>query len=382
MVIPYGRQDITQDDIDSVVEVLRSDWLTQGPAVPRFEQAIAELCDVKYAVSVNSATSALHIACLALDLCPNDWLWTTPNTFVASANCGLYCGAKVDFVDIEPQTLNICLNALAAKLEKAEREGRLPKVVIPVHFSGRPCDMAQIAALGSRYGFRIIEDASHAIGAWHGGKPVGHCAFSDITVFSFHPVKIITSGEGGLATTNDSSLAERMTRLRSHGITRDPSQMVSESDGGWYYQQIELGFNYRITDLQAALGSSQLRRIDAFAKRRYQLAARYDSLLADLPELTKPSLGLPKESAWHLYVVHAPKSARNTIFDFMRASGIGVNIHYIPVHLHPHYRKLGFNPGDFPEAEQHYATTLSLPLFPRLTEFEQSKVVNCLREAL
>lgn len=384
-MIPYGRQDITEADIAAVVEVLRSDFLTQGPMVPRFEQAVAGRCDAGYAVAVNSATSALHIACLALDLGPGDWLWTSPITFVASANCGLYCGAEVDFVDIDPRTINMCPSRLEEKLIAARHEGRLPKVVIPVHMCGEPCDMAAIAELSRTYGFRIIEDASHAIGARYKGEPVGNGTFSDITVFSFHPVKIVTTGEGGMALTNDPHLAQRMASLRTHGIIRDPSLMTQEPHGPWYYEQLELGFNYRMTDIQAALGLSQLYRLDAYVDRRHDLADRYDDLLADLP-LTPPWRDPGSHSAFHLYVIRLassqPANERRRVFEALRGWGIGVNVHYIPVHLQPYYRTLGFQAGDFPAAEDYYSEAISLPLYPAMDEAEQDTVIDCLRELL
>lgn len=402
-MIPYGRQDITDADIAAVEDVLRSDFLTQGPAVPRFEQAVADYCGAAHGVAVNSATSALHIACLALDLGHGDWLWTSPNTFVASANCGRYCGAEVDFVDIDPRTYNLSVEALAAKLEHAEKIGRLPKIIIPVHFAGQPCDMPAIAALAERYGFRTIEDASHAIGASYSHaeaqdnnqepitnnqQPIiktGSCAHSDITVFSFHPVKIITTGEGGLATTNDANLAERMARLRTHGITRDPAQMTHAPDGPWYYQQIELGFNYRMTDIQAALGISQMARIDHYVARRHNLAARYDALLADLP-VNCPWQHPDNYSGLHLYVIRLQldqiRKTHREVFDALREQGIGVNLHYIPVHTQPYYRQMGFKAGDFPEAEHYYAEAISLPMFPRMTEAEQDHVIAVLESVL
>lgn len=384
-LIPYGRQDITEADIAAVVEVLRSNFITQGPVVPRFEQAVAQGCGAKHAVAVNSATSALHVACLALDLGPGDWLWTSPITFVASANCGLYCGAKVDFVDIDPRTFNICPARLEEKLVAARREGRLPKVVVPVHMCGQPCDMAAIAELSRIYGFRIVEDASHAIGARYMGAPVGNCAFSDITVFSFHPVKIITTGEGGMALTNDTHLAQRMASLRTHGITRDPSLLTQEPHGSWYYEQLELGFNYRMTDIQAALGLSQLDRLDAYVDRRHDLADRYDALLADLP-LTLPWRDPESRSAFHLYVIRLassqPANERRRVFKALRACGIGVNVHYIPVHLQPYYRALGFRAGDFPAAEDYYSEAISLPLYPMMNETQQDTVIDCLRGLL
>ncbi|BCD87795.1 UDP-4-amino-4,6-dideoxy-N-acetyl-beta-L-altrosami ne transaminase [Pseudomonas solani] len=384
-MIPYGRQNISQADIDAVVDTLRSDWLTQGPAIERFEQAVAQRCQAAQGVAVSNATAALHIACLALDLGPGDRLWTSPNTFVASANCGLYCGAQVDFVDIDPATLNLDVGQLEARLESAERDGTLPKVVIPVAFAGQSCDMARIGELARRYGFRVIEDASHAIGASYGGRPVGCCEYADITVFSFHPVKIITTAEGGLLTTNDPQLAERLRRLRSHGITRDPAAMTGPSEGPWYYQQLELGFNYRMTDLQAALGLSQLQRLDAFVARRRQLVARYGERLAGLP-LGLPQLQAGAEPAWHLYPVRLRlerlQRSHREIFEALRGAGIGVNLHYIPVHLQPYYQQLGFAPGNFPEAERYYAEALSLPLFPDLTDDQQDQVASTLASVL
>ncbi|MDP2030679.1 MAG: UDP-4-amino-4,6-dideoxy-N-acetyl-beta-L-altrosamine transaminase [Thiobacillus sp.] len=384
-MIPYGRQDITQADIDAVVDVLRSDFLTQGPQVPRFESKLADYCGTQHAVAVNSATSALHIACLALGLGPGDWLWTSPITFVASANCGLYCGARVDFVDIDPLTNNLCPRALEHKLMMAEREGRLPKVVVPVHLCGEPCDMQAIYALAQRFGFKVIEDASHAIGAKYKGEPVGNCRFSDITVFSFHPVKIITTAEGGVAMTNDAALAERMALLRSHGITRDPARMTHEPDGPWYYEQVDLGFNYRMTELQAALGVSQLDRLDAYVARRHELAGRYDALLADLPVAT-PRMQADNYSGLHLYVIRLQRTegarTHRQIFESLREQGIGINLHYIPVHLQPYYQAMGFKPGDFPEAERYYTEAISLPMYPALTEGQQDKVVSMLNQVL
>lgn len=384
-MIPYGRQDVTQADIDAVVEVLRSDYLTQGSVVPRFEQAVADYCRAVHGVAVNSGTSALHIACLALDLGPGDWLWTSPITFVASANCGLYCGARVDFVDIDPHTYNLSPDALEAKLAVAEREGRLPKVVVPVHLCGQSCDMAAIHDLSRRYGFRVLEDASHAIGGRYRGEPVGCCRYSDITVFSFHPVKIITTGEGGMAVTNDAALAEHMRRLRSHGITRDPDLMLQEPDGPWYYQQIELGFNYRMTDIQAALGLSQLDRIDDYVARRAALAKRYDDQLAGLP-VTTPWQHPGGESGWHLYVVRLQSGEceipHRRVVDTLRDEGIGVNLHYIPVHTQPYYRDLGFRDGAFPAAERYYAEAISLPLYPGMTESMQDSVVAALHAGI
>ncbi|MFJ4195805.1 MULTISPECIES: UDP-4-amino-4,6-dideoxy-N-acetyl-beta-L-altrosamine transaminase [unclassified Pseudomonas] len=381
-MIPYGRQSLDQADIDAVVEVLRSDWLTQGPTIERFEQAVAERCQADFAVAVSNATAALHIACVAAGLGPGDRLWTTPNTFLASANCGRYCGAEVDFVDIDPLTWNLDAEVLAAKLDEAEGNGTLPKVLVAVAFSGQSCDMRRIAGLAERYGFTVIEDASHAVGASYAGRPVGCGEFAAMTVFSFHPVKIITSAEGGMVLTNRRELAERLQRLRSHGMTRDPQQMTEPSHGPWYYQQVELGFNYRITDLQAALGLSQLGKLDAFVARRRELAARYDRLLAYLP-LTLPSAQAEAESAWHLYVVRLQTErigrSHREVFEGLRAAGIGANLHYIPVHLQPYYRELGFAEGDFPEAERYYTEAISLPMFPLLTEAQQDHVVEQLR---
>jgi UDP-4-amino-4,6-dideoxy-N-acetyl-beta-L-altrosamine transaminase len=384
-MIPYGRQDISEADIAAVVEVLRSDWLTQGPAIDRFETAVAAYCGVRHAVAVSNATAALHIACLAAGLGPDGLLWTSPNTFVASANCALYCGAQVDFVDIDPHTYNMSIDALEQKLARAEQQGALPDVLVPVHFAGHSCDMAKIGALASRYGFKVIEDASHAIGGHYRERPVGSCEYSDMTVFSFHPVKIVTTGEGGMVLTNDADLAERLRRLRSHGITRDPAAMDCEPDGAWFYQQVELGFNYRMTDLQAALGASQMARLEQFVERRHALAARYDRLLAGLP-LDVPRREPGTRSAFHLYVVRLRLNgagvSHRQVFDGMRARGIGVNLHYIPVHTQPYYRQLGFAKGDFPQAEAYYREALSLPLFPGLSEAGQDQVAAALREVL
>lgn len=384
-MIPYGRQDIRQQDIDAVMAVLTSDFLTQGPAVPRFERSVAEKVGARHALAVNSATSALHIACLALGLGDGDWLWTSPTTFVASANCGLYCGARVDFVDIDPRTYNLCPVALERKLVQAEREGRLPKVVVAVHLCGQPCDMQAIHALSEKYGFRIVEDASHAIGGKYRGEYIGSGRYSDVTVFSFHPVKIITTAEGGMALTNDAALAQRMDLLRSHGVTRDSALMTQEPDGPWYYQQVELGFNYRMTELQAALGVSQLERLDEYVARRNALAARYGDLLADLP-LTAPWQHPDNYSGRHLYVIRldlerSPSSHRQ-VFEALRSQGVGVNLHYIPVHLQPYYRQMGFAEGDYPEAEAYYREAISLPLFPTMSEEQQDTVVAVLKQAV
>lgn len=380
-MIPYGLQDISQDDIDAVIEVLRSDLLTQGPKVPEFEQRVADYCGVSHAVAVNSATSALHIACMALDVGPGDIVWTSSNTFVASANCARYCGADIDFVDIDPNTWNLCPLRLAEKLADAKNQNRLPKVVIPVHLCGQSCDMAAIHALSRQYGFRIIEDASHAIGGRYRNEPIGNCRSSDITVFSFHPVKIITTAEGGMALTNNSELAERMARLRTHGITKDPAQMQNTPTGPWYYEQLELGYNYRMTDLQAALGLSQLFRLDEFVTRRNEIAKRYDELLNDLP-VKRPNLIAEAYSSWHLYPVRLRLDEINRthreVFEALREAGIGVNLHYIPVHLQPYYRALGFEEGMFPEVESYGQDAISLPIYPTLSKQKQSYVIGSL----
>ena len=384
-MIPYGRQEITADDISSVIDVLRSDFLTQGPVVPKFELNVASYCGAEYAVAVNSATSALHIACLALDLGPNDWLWTTPITFVASANCALYCGARVDFVDIDPKTYNLSVDRLAEKLEQAKQLNKLPKVVVAVHLCGQPCDMKAIHALSQQYDFKIIEDASHAIGGRYQNEPIGACRYSDITVFSFHPVKIITTAEGGMALTNSADLAHHMALLRSHGITRDPTQMTHEADGPWYYQQIELGFNYRMTEMQAALGVTQMLRLDEYVSRRHQIAAQYDEALEGLP-LLRPWQHPDGYSGFHLYAVRLALSkirvSHRQVFERLRESGIGVNLHYIPVHLQPYYQNKGFKAGDYPEAERYYAEAISLPMYPGLTNIEQQQVIQAVKEAL
>lgn len=383
-MIPYGRQAIDASDEAAVLAALRSDFLTQGPAVPAFEAALREATGAAHAVAANSATSSLHVACLALGLGPGGLLWTTPNTFVASANCGRLCGAEVDFVDIDPSTLNLCPAELERKLRAAERAGRLPQVVVPVDFAGLPADMRAVRALADRYGFRVIEDASHAVGASDHGTPVGSGRAADITVFSFHPVKIVTTAEGGAALTEHADLARAMERARSHGITRDPAQMRGESEGPWYYQQVGLGPNYRMTDLQAALGCSQLRRLREFVRIRTALADRYDELLRGMPVAPAPRRA-GALSAWHLYVVQLDgtlEARRREVFERMRAAGIGVNVHYIPVHLQPYYRDLGFREGDFPNAERYYRRAITLPLHPGLTHGDQDRVVAALREAI
>lgn len=384
-MIPYGRQEITQEDIDAVVTVLRSDFLTQGPKVPEFERALARYCGAAHGVAANSATSALHMACMALGLGPGDRLWTSPITFVASANCGLYCGATVDFVDIDPDTWNLDPVVLAAKLEAAKEAGTLPKILVAVHFAGQSCDMRAIHALSIEYGFRVVEDASHAVGGRYLGGAVGNCRYSDITVFSFHPVKIVTTVEGGIAMTNDGKLAASMALFRSHGVTRDPAQMERASEGAWYYEQVALGYNYRLTDVQAALGLSQLSRIDHYVARRHYLADRYASLLQGLP------VRIQKEhpdafSAFHLFVirlrVEGAAWSRRSVFETMREMGVAVNVHYIPVYDQPFFRANGSARNACPIAEDYYAGALTLPLYPALTESEQDQVVEALKAAV
>lgn len=383
--IPYARQSIDASDIEAVIEVLRSDWLTQGPAIERFEQEVARFCGSAHAVAVSNGTAALHLACLALEVGPGDLVWTTPNTFVASANCALYCGAHVDFVDIDPGTFNMSPELLAAKLEESEKHGQLPKVVVPVDFGGQPCQLKEIALLGKRYGFRVLEDASHALGAEYRAAKVGSNPYSDITVFSFHPVKIMTTGEGGMALTNDSELARRLRLLRTHGITRDLGAMSKTPEGGWYYEQLELGFNYRMTDIQAALGASQLSKVNQFVARRRELARQYDRELCGLP--VRPAEQLEGcSSAYHLYVIclQEERAARTRldVYSGLRRAGIGVNVHYIPVHTQPYYRRLGFKPDDFPNALRYYESAISLPLYYGLTDQQQQYVIDKLREQL
>ena len=376
--IPYGRQDICQDDIDAVVSVLRSDFLTQGPQVPAFEAAVAAHTGAAYAVAVNSATSALHIACLALGVGTGDVVWTVPTTFVASANCALYCGASVDFVDIDPTRYTMCPKALQAKLETASQ---LPKAIIPVHLCGQSADMKAISEIARSYGISIIEDASHAIGATYEGKPVGDCRYSEITVFSFHPVKIITTAEGGLATTQNQKIAEAMDLARSHGITRDPTLYENPNLGSWYYEQITLGFNYRMTELQAALGLTQMQRLTKIVDRRTAIAARYDQILANFP-VQRPIQALSTGSSWHLYVIQVPQNYHSQIFDDLKTAGIGVNLHYIPVHTHPYYRSMGFKLGQFPNAESYYRKSISIPLYFGLDEKDQDRICATLKQSL
>lgn len=384
-MIPYGRQDISEADIQAVVDVLRSDFLTQGPAVPAFENFVASYCKAEYAVAANSATSALHIACLALGVDKGDIVWTSPITFVASANCALYCGAIVDFVDIDQKTYNMSIERLTEKLEQAEKVGSLPKVVIPVHLCGKSCDMRAIYGLSKKYNFKIIEDASHAIGAKYLGEPVGNCKYSDITVFSFHPVKIITTGEGGMAVTNDIKLLKKMQRLRSHGITRDIEDMTHTPDGSWYYQQIDLGFNYRMTDIQAALGLSQMQRLDEFVTKRQMISERYDALLPNL-SVIKPSQNADSYSSLHLYVIRLKldviSKTHLEVFEKLRAASIGVNLHYIPVYRQPYYARMGFKAGYCPDAEAYYASAISFPMYSGLTNQQQDQVILAMKEAV
>jgi len=382
-MIPYGRQEIVQADIDEVINVLKSDFITQGPTVDRFEKIVAEKVGAEYGVAVNSATSALHIACLALGLGEGDYLWTSPITFVASANCGLYCGAGIDFVDIDPITYNMSVAALEKKLIEAEQQNKLPKVLVAVHLCGQSCDMAAIALLSRQYGFRVIEDASHAIGGKYRNEYIGSCSYSDVTIFSFHPVKIITTAEGGMAVTNNNVLAEKMSLLRSHGITRDPIKMTHETDGAWYYQQVDLGFNYRMSDIHAALGVSQIERLDEYVAKRNQLAQRYSKLLNNFPIKT-PRCEKDNYSAFHLYVVRIDLSqtdkTQRQIFTELQENGVGVNLHYIPVHTQPYYQSMGFKYGDYPEAEVYYSEVISLPIFPIMTMFQQDQVVQAMSE--
>jgi UDP-4-amino-4,6-dideoxy-N-acetyl-beta-L-altrosamine transaminase len=381
-MIPYGRQDISESDIQAVIEVLKSDFLTQGPIVPAFEKAVSDYCNANHAFAVNSATSALHIACLALGVGKGDLVWTSPITFVASANCALYCGADVDFVDIDAASYNMSVSFLEEKLNHAEKTGRLPKVVIPVHLAGQSCEMDKIHALGQKYGFRIIEDASHAIGGNYRNKKIGSCQYSDITVFSFHPVKIITTGEGGMCLTNDPQLAISLNRYRSHGIVRHPSEMTHVPDGPWYYQQIELGYNYRMTDIQAALGLSQMKRLDEFVAVRHDIAARYNELLQE-DWLELPWQHPDSYSALHLYIIRVKKNKRGIshrqLFEKLRNAGILVNLHYIPVFKHPYYEAIGFNADSYPQAESYYSEAISIPMFASLTEEEQQFVADIIK---
>jgi UDP-4-amino-4,6-dideoxy-N-acetyl-beta-L-altrosamine transaminase len=384
-VIPYGKQDINQDDINAVINVLKSDFLTQGPKTPLFEKEVSKYCNSQFSVAVNSATSALHIACLALGLKKGDWLWTSANSFVASSNCGLYCGAQVDFVDIDPFSYNICVDALEKKLINAKDKNRLPQIVIPVHFAGQSCDMKKIHKLSKEYGFRVIEDASHAIGGRYKEDPIGCCNYSDITVFSFHPVKIVTTAEGGIATTNSSKLAKKMRLFRSHGITRDQKEMTKEAEGPWYYQQIDLGFNYRMTEIQASLGISQMKRLDNFVSKRHQIKNTYDILLKDLPLVT-PSQIDDNYSSMHLYPIKLKTEkiylTHSKVFSSLRAMGIGVNIHYIPIHTQPYYANMGFKIGDYPVAEEYYSRALSLPMYAQLNNTQLVKIVDSIKKVL
>ena len=385
-MIPYGRQDISQADIDSVINTLKSDFLTQGPQVPLFEKAISDYCNVKYGVACNSATSALHIACLALNLSKGDWMWTSPNSFVASANCGLYCGAKVDFIDIDPKTYNLSIDALKFKLEVADKEGKIPKILVAVHYAGQPCEMMEIQELGKKYGFFIIEDASHALGAMYKDTKIGSCAYSDITILSFHPVKISTTGEGGIALTNNINLAKRLHRLRTHGITAEKKDMeLRPKEEIWNYQQVDLGFNYRMTDIEAVLGINQMKRLDQFIARRSELANRYFQNLAKLP-IIKPFQSTHSKSSFHLFPIriqNIPETpSQLKIFNGLKENGISANLHYIPVYRQPYYEKMGFKEGYCPEAEKFHKECISLPLFPKLTNDEQDYIVQTLKKLL
>ena len=383
--IPYGRQNISQADIDAVVSVLKSDFLTQGPKVPEFERSIKLATSVKYAYAMNSATSALHVACMALGVGKGDIVWTTPVTFVASANCALYCGAEIDFVDIDKYTYNMSISSLRTKLDKAKAEHQLPKVVIPVHLCGQPCEMQAIHELSKEFGFFVIEDASHAIGGQYQNQPIGNCQYSDMTVFSFHPVKIVTTAEGGVLTTNNSELATKVELLRSHGITRNANLMKNHPDGAWYYEQIALGYNYRMTELQAALGVSQMMNLSDITSKRHIIVEKYDELLKDLPVITPFNIQ-DSYSGLHLYVIRLDfskvKKTRKEVFDILRSANIGVNVHYIPVHLQPYYQDLGFKKGDFPMAEEYYASAITLPLYPELSDIELEYIVSTLKDAI
>ncbi len=383
-MIPYGKHNISEEDISSVVDILRSNFLTQGPVVPEFENSVAKYCDVKFSIAVNSATSALHLACLALGVNEGDWVWTSPISFVASANCGVYCGAKIDFVDIDPLTYTMSASCLERKLNSAKINNCLPKVVIPVHLCGQSCDMTSIYNLSKKFGFKIIEDASHAIGGKYKGRPIGNCQFSDITVFSFHPVKIITSGEGGMAVTNNEKYYSIIQRLRSHGITRDPNEMTHAPDGTWYYQQLDLGFNYRLTDIQAALGLSQLSRLDEFVARRHEIAKKYNDLLSDL-DLILPHQSEDCHSSYHLYVIRVKKGKaiqRKELFERLRVNGIMVNVHYIPIYHHPFYQKFEFNYSEYPESESYYSEAISIPIYFGLEDTEIDLIVNKIKTPL
>lgn len=382
-MIPYGRQTISEEDIEAVTNVLRSDWLTQGPAVSAFEQAVLDFCGARFAVAVNSATSALEIACQALGLKDGGLLWTVPNTFVASANCGCRCGADVDFIDIEPDTHNLSVRALTEKLQSAKIAGRLPDIVVAVHFAGHSCEMESIHRLSQEYNFRVIEDASHAIGGSYKETVIGSCRWSDITVFSFHPVKIVTSGEGGMSVTNDPDLAHRMALLRSHGITKDPAYLEQKDCGIWYYEQQILGANYRMTDIQAALAVSQLSKLSDFLSRRREIVAIYNKGLAELSAISLPVERRDTKSAWHLYTIEVQggDKERRRMFDHLRSEGLGVQVHYLPVHLQPYYREMGFSQGDFPIAENYSNRTISLPLFPSMTDEDIQTIISVVTQA-
>ena len=383
--IPYGKHEVLEEDIKEVVKVLKSDFITQGEMVPKFEKAVSDYCGAKYAKAVNSGTSALHIACLSLGLRSGDYLWTSPISFVASANCGLYCGAKIDFVDINTETYNISIDNLKKKLKEAKKKNNLPKILIPVHLAGQSCEMKEIYKLSVKYGFKIIEDASHAMGGKYLGKPVGNCKYSHLTVFSFHPVKVITTGEGGMVMTNSMELSNKLELFRTHGVSREEFQVKEEQEGSWYYEQIDLGYNYRMNDLQAALGLSQLNRLDKYIEKRHKIADRYNSLLANLP-VSIPKQSSQSYSGMHLYIIRLKLDEINashlSVFESMRENGIGVNLHYIPIYKHPYYRRTRKNISDLPEAEKYYKEAISLPIFPKLKVSEQKKVVSTLKAAI
>jgi UDP-4-amino-4,6-dideoxy-N-acetyl-beta-L-altrosamine transaminase len=380
--LPYGSHLITEQDIAAVTSALLSPQITQGPLVPQFESEVASLIECQYAVAFNSATSALHVACLALDLCPGDWLWTSPTTFVASANCALYCGANIDFVDIDIRSGLMDTALLEHKLKIAKSQNKLPKIIIPVHLSGTSCDMQKISSLSSEYGFSVIEDASHAIGASYRSQPVGSCLYSDICIFSFHPVKIITTAEGGLASTNSSILHRRMQELRSHGITKDTSKFINKNSPPWAYEQQYLGMNYRLSELHAALGISQLSRLSNIVDRRNELLVRYKQSLSDLP-LTFLEIPTDCRSSVHLCIVRfddeLPATQLN-FYNYFHQNNIGVQVHYTPVHLQPYYQSLGFKSGDFPNSERYAQSSMSLPLYPSISDSDFLRVVKLTRE--
>ena len=384
-MIPYSRQNISEEDITAITDVLKSDYLTQGPKTPEFEKIVSEYCGVKYGCAVNSATSGLHIACLALGVGKGDIVWTSPISFVASSNCALYCGATVDFVDIDSLSNNMSVISLEEKLILAKKKGNLPKVVIPVHLSGKSCDMERIHDLGREYDFKIIEDASHAIGASYKNQKVGSCSYSDITVFSFHPVKIITTCEGGMCMTNDGDLYNLLLRYRSHGITRHSEEMKNKPDGLWYYEQLNLGYNYRLNDLQSVLGISQMQKLDSFVKERNIIATSYNGLFSR-SQIDLPKIKSENYSSWHLYIIRINSNNnglnRNFVFEKLRNNGVYVNVHYIPIYRHPYYQKMNFKLKDYPEAEKYYKEAISIPIFPGMTSEQQEKIISIISEPI